>query len=68
MYKRHGAMLKEDIGYIGTGRSEEARQMILTFLQNLDDYVPSKNSKPRGFPDDKVNNMDLDDLDLDGNE
>jgi hypothetical protein len=52
MWHREAAMLKEDIEYMGKGgRIEDAQQMILTFLQNLADYVPSNNA-PRDF--DKV--------------
>jgi hypothetical protein len=49
MWRREAAMLDEDIEYMGKeGRSEDAQQMILTFIQNLADYVPS-NTAPRSF-------------------
>jgi hypothetical protein len=47
MWRREAAMLEEDIEYMELGnRSEDAQQMILTFIQN--DYIPSNNA-PRGF-------------------
>jgi hypothetical protein len=49
MGRRQAAMFDEDIEYSGKGgRIEDAQQMILTFIQNIADYVPSNNA-PRDF-------------------